>query len=141
MTKKKNISKEDLKTWQKYIKDQKDVFDKDKIFQNNQTKSKRFIFDLHGYTLTDANKKVKEIIHTCREKNFSEVLLITGKGIHSNTEKTVYISKDLGKLRHSVPEFINLDPELKVCVSSINPAEKRDGGDGAIIIKLKKFTK
>ena len=73
----------------------------------------------------------------CLEQNYSEVLLITGKGIHSNSDKDIYVSKDLGKLRFSVPEFIKLDPELNKLIVSIKEAELKDGGQGAILIKLK----
>ena len=61
MIKKKDLSKEDKKTWEDYIKDPSDIYDKDK---NNQKKfrKERFKFDLHGFTLDEANKKVKEII-------------------------------------------------------------------------------
>ena len=64
-------------------------------------------------------------------------MLITGKGIHSDTEKNVYASKNLSKLRYSIPDYINSDEELSNKVAKISSAEKKDGGDGAIIIKLK----
>ena len=73
----------------------------------------------------------------CLEQNYSEVLLITGKGMHSNSDKDIYVSKDLGKLRFSVPEFIKSDQELNKFIVSIKEAELKDGGQGAIIIKLK----
>ena len=66
-----------------------------------------------------------------------ELLLITGKGIHSTNEKDAFISKDLGKIKFSVPEFIKNDQELNSFIISINEAEKKDGGDGAILIKLR----
>ena len=73
----------------------------------------------------------------CLEQNYSEVLFITGKGIHSNSDKDIYVSKDLGKLRFSVPEFIKSDQELNKFIVSIKEAELKDGGQGAILIKLK----
>ena len=82
---------------------------------------------------------MKEIILLCVKKNYKEILLITGKGIHSNTEKNVYASKDLSKLRYSVPEYIKSDLDLSKHIVSISNADKIDGGDGAIIIKLKKL--
>ena len=92
---------------------------------------------MHGFTLDEANIKVKEIILSCSEKKYKEILLITGKGIHSQNDKDVYSSKDLGKLKYSVPEFIKSDLELKQIVVSIKNAGVLDGGDGAIIIKLR----
>ena len=138
MIKKKNISQKDINTWKNYIKNPSDIFDKDNIHKERQSKS-RFKYDLHGFTLLDANKKTKEIILSCLEKNYEEILLITGKGIHSNNEKDIYASEELSKLRYSVPEYINSNSDLSKYVVSISNADKIDGGDGAIIIKLKKL--
>ena len=100
---------------------------------------KRFKFDLHGFNLIDANKKVKEIIFSCVDNKYKEILLITGKGIHSKTDRDVYASKNLSKLKYSVPDFIKSNLELSKQVSSISNANNSDGGEGAIIIKLKKL--
>ena len=136
MIKKKNLSKEDNEVWQSYIKNPTDVFDKD--LGNKLIKRKeRFKFDLHGYTLDDANKKVKEIIISCSKNKYREILLITGKGLHSTSNENTYVSNDLSKLRYSVPEFISSDNELKNYIISTEEAGKKDGGDGAILIKLK----
>ena len=70
-------------------------------------------------------------------KNYKEILLITGKGIHSTNDKDIYVSKDFGKLKFSVPEFIKSDEELNKLIISINEADIKDGGEGAIFIKLK----
>ena len=141
MIKKKNISQKDIDTWQDYIKNPTDVFDKEKN-QNSKNLSKGiFKYDLHGYSLAEANKKAKELILFCVENNYQEILLITGKGIHSDTDRDIYISKDLSKLRFSVPDFINSKPELMRCVEHIRGAEKIDGGEGAIVIRLKKVIK
>ena len=139
MIKKKNISQEDINAWKNYIKNPTDITNKDNIKNNNKSYRNRFKYDLHGFTLLEANEKVKEIILLCVKKNYKEILLITGKGIHSNTEKDVYVSKDLSKLRYSVPEYIKSDLDLSKYVLSISNATKTDGGDGAIIIKLKKL--
>ena len=139
MIKKKNISQEDINTWKNYIKSPTDIIDKDSIESENNSKNIRFKYDLHGFTLDKANEKVKEIILSCLKKNYKEILLVTGKGIHSNTEKNIYTSKDLSKLRYSVPEYIKSNSDLSKHIVSILNADKIDGGDGAIIIKLKKL--
>ena len=139
MIKKKNISQEDIDTWKNYIKSPTDITDKDSIQNANSSNHNRFKYDLHGFTLDEANQKVKEIILLCVEKNHKEILLVTGKGIHSNTEKNVYASKNLSKLRYSVPEYIKSNLDLSKHIVSISNANKIDGGDGAIIIKLKKL--
>jgi DNA-nicking Smr family endonuclease len=137
--KKKNISQEDINTWKNYIKNPTGVTDKDNIQKGSQLDHYRFKYDLHGFTLLEANEKVKEIILLCIKKNYKEILLITGKGIHSNTEKDVYASKDLSKLKYSVPEYIKSNLDLSKHIVSISNADKTDGGEGAIIIKLKKL--
>ncbi len=115
------------------------MYDKDKDYEKNLPKNLRFKYDLHGYSLENANKKVRELILSCSERNFSEILLITGKGIHSNSEEDVYISKNLSKLKFSVPEYINSRPDLSKLIISISTANKSEGGDGALVIKLKKL--
>ena len=136
MTKKKDPSPIDKKTWEEYIKNPSDIYDKDLGRSNSVQRRERYKFDLHGFTLDEANNKVKEIIEYCLKNKFKELLLITGKGIHSTNDEDVYISKNLGKLKYSVPEFIKTS-ELNKFIISINDAEKKDGGEGAIIIKLK----
>ncbi len=136
MIKKKDFNQEDKKIWEDYIKNPSDIYDKDRDISNNIQRRERYRFDLHGFTLDEANIKVKEIIEHCIKNKFKELLLITGKGIHSTNDGDTYTSKDLGKLKYSVPEFIK-SSELKKLIISISDAEKKDGGEGAIIIKLK----
>ena len=136
MTKKKDPSPIDKKTWEEYIKNPSDIYDKDLGGSNSVQRRERYKFDLHGFTLDEANNKVKEIIEHCVKNKFRELLLITGKGIHSTSDNDAYISKNLGKLKYSVPEFIKTS-ELNKFIISINDAEKKDGGEGAIIIRLK----
>ena len=138
MIKKKDLSQEDKKTWEDYIKDPSGIYDKDNQNQRNIRKE-RFKFDLHGFTLEEANSKVREVITYCVEKQYKELLLITGKGIHSTNEGDTYVSKNLGKLKYSVPDFIKSDTELNSLIISINKAAIKDGGEGAILIKLKKL--
>ena len=137
MIKKKELNQQDKETWENYIKDPSDIFDKEKVTLKNTQKKYRYKFDLHGFSLDEANKKVKSIIEYCLKNKFRELLLITGKGIHSTSDKDAYTSKNLGKLKFSVPEFIKTNSELNKFIISINDAEKKDGGEGAIIIKLK----
>ena len=112
MKNKKDTTELDKKNWDEYIKNPKDIFDKDLNSNSNYSKSKIYRFDLHGYTLLEANIKVKEIILFCLEKNYTEILLITGKGIHSNTKNNIYVSNNLSKLRYSIPDYILSSKEL-----------------------------
>ena len=137
MIKKKKSDQEDKKIWEDYIKNPSDIYDKDKTISDNIKRRERYVFDLHGFTLDEANTKVEEIIHHCVKNKFRELLLITGKGIHSTNDKNAYISKDLGKLKYSVPEFVKTNYELNKFILLIHDAEEKDGGEGAIIIRLK----
>ena len=137
MTKRKDSNQQDKKIWEDYIKNPSDIYDKDRDITNKIQRRERYKFDLHGFTLDEANKKVKEIIEYCVQNRFKELLLITGKGIHSTINEDAYISEELGKLKYSVPEFIKTNSELNKLVISINDAEKKDGGEGAIIIRFK----
>ena len=137
MIKKKDLDQDDKKAWEEYIKDPSDIYDKDKNYSIENQRKERFKYDLHGYTLEDANKKVKEIILSCKENKFKEILLITGKGLHSTNDKDIYVSKNLGTLRYSVPEFIKSSEELNNFIISIEAADIKDGGEGALLIKLK----
>jgi DNA-nicking Smr family endonuclease len=135
--KKKDLSKEDINTWKSYIKNPSDIYDKDKNSLQNQERKDRFKFDLHGYTLDEANLKVRDLIITCTKKKYKEILLITGKGLHSNSDSDAYVSKNFSKLKYSVPEFIKSNEELSKLIISLSDADLKDGGEGAILIKLK----
>ena len=137
MIKKKDLPEEDKKIWEDYTKSPSDIYDKEKKNIVSNSRSERFKFDLHGFTLDEANQKVKEIILSCVKKKYKEILLITGKGLHSTTDNDTYVSKNLSKLKFSVPEFVNNNNELSDCVFSISEATIKDVGAGAILIKLK----
>ena len=137
MKKKDALTQKDKEAWSNFLNDTSRVPDKDQEYHTGNVKNK-FKFDLHGLTLDEANKKVKKIIKSCIEKKCREIILITGKGLHSNQED-VYKSADLSKLKHSVPEFINSDPEISKLILSMDNPSNREGGEGALLIKLKKL--
>lgn len=137
MIKKKDLDQENKIAWEEYIKNPSDIYDKDRNYSKENKRKERFKYDLHGYTLEDANKKVKEIILSCKKNKYKEILLITGKGLHSTNDKDIYVSKNLGTLRYSVPEFIKSSEELNNFTISIKEADIKDGGEGALLIKLK----
>jgi DNA-nicking Smr family endonuclease len=137
--KKEDISNSDKESWEKYLKNPKDIFDKDLEGKKLSDRPERYRFDLHGFTLLEANEKVREIINSCQKKGFKEILLITGKGLHSNVDQNTYVSKDLSKLKFAVPEYIRSRKELSEKIVEIEQANIKDGGEGAIIIRLKKL--
>ena len=136
MKKKDNISKTDKEVWENYTKNPNNIFDKENI-DSDPISNKRYKFDLHGYTLDNANTKVRELIFFCLNKKYKEILLITGKGIHSDSDSDIYASKNLSKLRHSIPDYIKNNSDLSDKIISLSAALPNEGGDGAILIKLK----
>ena len=137
MKKKEDISNTDRESWIEFLKNPKDIFDKELENKKLSNRPERYRFDLHGFTLLEANEKIRELINICQKKSFKEILLITGKGLHSNVDKNTYVSKDLSKLRFAVPEYIKSQKDLSEKVIEIERAEVKDGGEGALIIKLK----
>ena len=137
MSKKKDLSEKDLNTWEAYIKNPNDLYDKEKNNQKKQERKERFLFDLHGHTLDEANQRVRDIIFSCVKQKYKEILFITGKGLHSASDKDAYVSKDFSKLKYSVPDFIKSDDDLNKFVFSISDADIKDGGEGAILVKLR----
>ena len=137
MIKKKDLSEKDLNTWETYLKNPTDLYDKEKYNQKNQERKERFRFDLHGHTLDEANQRVRDIILSCVKQKYKEILFITGKGLHSTSDKDAYVSKHFSKLKYSVPDFIKSNDDLNKFVFSISDADIKDGGEGAILVKLR----
>ena len=128
---------EDKEAWENFTNHPSDIYDKEQEEKKEVFRKSRLKFDLHGFTLEGANEKVKKILLSGVNNKYREILLITGKGLHSNIDQDAYVSKDLSKLKFSVPEFIKNNDELNKYVISISEASIEDGGAGAILIKLK----
>ena len=131
------ISDKDRKDWENFLEKNEKLPDKDLGKKKNKfhiTKS----LDLHGYTLDEANKKVESFIIDCFDQKVSKVIIVTGKGLHSQNDKDPYISKKFGILKNSVPDFIKSNPRLMTKIKSIADAEIADGGSGAFYVFLKK---
>ena len=132
-----NISDKDKKDWENFLSKDDGLPNKDlEISKNKKITSK--ICDLHGYSLDEANKKVNDLICNSYEAGISKLVIVTGKGIHSENERNPYISKDLGILKYSVPEYIKNNQELMSLIRDIKEASIEDGGSGAFYIYLKK---
>jgi len=133
----KNISDKDKKDWDNFINSSDKLPNKDLNKQNNKNFKIRSI-DLHGYTLSSANKVVEEFINKSFLENINKLIVVTGKGLHSDNEKNPYVSKDLSILKYSVPEFILNNQNLMEKISEIADAKTEDGGTGSFYIFLKK---
>jgi len=131
------ISDKDKKDWDSFIKSNEKLPNKD--FKSNKEKTfKVRSIDLHGYTLDQANKAIENFINKAFIENVNKLVVVTGKGLHSENEKDPYVSKDLGILKYSVPEFILNNKILMGMINEIKDAKLEDGGGGAFYIFLKK---
>ena len=107
------ISDKDKKDWEDFLSNNENLHDKD---------------------LNLKEKKEKKI----KTFNISKLIVVTGKGIHSQHKKNPYVSKELGILKNSVPEYIRGKSELMNMIHSIEDANIHDGGTGAFYVYLKK---
>ena len=132
-----NISDKDKKDWKIFLEKNEKLPNKDLEKKENKFQITKLL-DLHGFTLDEANKKVESFLIDCFEKKVSKVIIITGKGLHSQNDKDPYTSKKFGILKNSVPEFIKKNHSLMTKIRSITNAEITDGGSGAFYVFLKK---
>ena len=132
-----NISDKDKRDWDSFITSNEKLPNKDFEHQKKNNLKVRSI-DLHGYTLDEANKTIEDFINKAFSENINKLIVVTGKGLHSENEKDPYVSKDLGILKYSVPEFITNNKDLMSKINGITDANIEDGGGGAFYIFLKK---
>ena len=131
------ISDKDKKDWEKFLSSKEKLQNKDLNFSKAKIKKTRSL-DLHGYTLEEANIKIKNFIHQSYLDKVNKIIVVTGKGLHSQNENDPYVSKDLSILKYSVPYFIKNNNELMKIINEIDNATIEDGGSGAFYIYLKK---
>ena len=115
----------------------KDVDFVEKNVKTNKVKK----LDLHGFSLDEANKAVKEFIIKYFDTGYKKLSIITGKGLRSKSQDNPYLSKKLNILKYSVPEYIKNDNDLSQKVIRISKASLKDGGEGAIYVFLKNNNK
>ena len=131
------ISEKDKKDWQNFISKSEKLPNKDDKLDKKTSLKIRSI-DLHGYTLEQANKSIEKFIIKSYQEKINKLIVVTGKGIHSNNEQNPYVSKDLSILKYSVPEFISNNKNLMKIIYEMKDAKIEDGGGGAFYIFLKK---
>ena len=131
------ISDKDKKDWENFLSNDEKLPNKDLKF-NKKKNLKTKNIDLHGLSLNEANKTIKKFIINSFDEGVSKLIVVTGKGLHSNVEKDPYVSKNLSILKYSVPEFIENNSELMKKIIEIKDAQIEDGGSGAFYILLKK---
>ena len=132
-----NISEKDKKDWENFLSKNERLPNKD-IKINNKSTFKTRSIDLHGFTLEEANKSIESFIMKSYQENINKLIVVTGKGIHSQSEKDPYVSKELSILKYSVPEFISNNDNLMKIIYEMKDAKIEDGGSGAFYIYLRK---
>ena len=131
------ISEKDKKTWNEFLSNDQKLPDKDN-FQTETKVNKTRLLDLHGKTLDEANQVIENFIRKSYQEKVHKLIIVTGKGLHSKNEMDPYVSKDLGILKYSIPDFLKNNSELMKMISNISGASIADGGTGAFYIFLKK---
>ena len=131
------ISDKDKKDWEKFLSNKEKLPNKDQNFYIEKAQKIRSL-DLHGYTLQEANLKIEKFIQQSYSDKINKLIIVTGKGLHSQNESDPYVSRDLSILKHSVPYFIKNNNELMKIINEIDNATIEDGGSGAFYIYLKK---
>ena len=131
------ISDKDKKDWESFLSENESLPNKDLITSQKNLNNLR-VCDLHGYSLDEANKKIYNLIKDSFNNSVKKLIIVTGKGLHSENEKDPYASKKFGILKHSVPEYIKNDQELMSLIKEIKEASIEDGGSGAFYVFLKK---
>ena len=132
-----NISDKDKQDWENFLSSSEKIPNKDDKLKKKSSLKINSI-DLHGYTLDQANKFIESFIIKSYEENINKLIVVTGKGLHSQNEKDPYVSKELSILKYSVPEFISKNKNLMNIIYEITDANIEDGGEGAFYIFLKK---
>jgi DNA-nicking Smr family endonuclease len=135
--KKSFLTSKDKKDWLNFIKQPKNLHDKDSFVEKNNIKKEIRKLDLHGQTLDQANLAVKKFIEQSFQDKVRKLIIITGKGLRSKVDNDPYRSKKMNILKYSIPEYIKNNIELNNKISTISEANLKDGGEGAFYIFLK----
>ncbi len=133
----KKISDKDKKVWENFISNDEKLEDKDLVLEKKKNYKIKTL-DLHGLSLDQANKTVEKFIVDSYNLEVSKLIIVTGKGIHSQNEKDPYVSKKYSILRYSIPDYVKNNKEIKKYIVDIKEADIKDGGSGAFYIYLKK---
>ena len=82
--------------------------------------------DLHGQTEAQAHRQLHQFILRASSRHLRTLLIITGKG-----------AQGMGVLRRKVPEWLKDEP-LKSHILAISQASPKDGGGGALYVRLRR---
>ena len=136
----KNKEKDDFTTFEEALKIYTPKMEENESFHLREKNEKTVFFerfseidieyimhtiDLHGKTLEEAQNIVKSRIIWCYKERFEHIMIITGKGKHSDNGPVLKIG--VKKILTDMPELIEY----------IEYAPRHLGGEGAYIVKIK----
>jgi DNA-nicking Smr family endonuclease len=84
--------------------------------------------DLHGLTQAEAHRRLDHFLAEAYDTGVRTAIIITGKG---------RVSENGGILRQMVPRWLNQPPN-RGRVVAISEAQPKDGGTGALYVRVKK---
>jgi DNA-nicking Smr family endonuclease len=99
------------------------------------SKGKRAIeakLDLHGMTLSAAERAVRTFIADASDQNRRIVLIVTGKGLRLEGGRVFG-----GRIRAEFPGWLDR-AEIRARVAGVRPAHPRHGGSGAFYVLLRR---
>ena len=77
----------DKEAWENFLSNKETLPNKDKDIDIDKKRPiGQLTFDFHGYSLDEANKKVFSLIKNCFKKGIRKLVIVTGKGIHSQNK-------------------------------------------------------
>ena len=88
--------------------------------------------DLHGMTQLEAQGVLENFIEHAFRAGKREVIVVTGKGTRPSGE--------IGVLRQMTPNWLNMEPNRSRIVA-FRYAAPKDGGEGALYIRIRKQNK
>ena len=139
MKKKSYVSSKDKKDWITFTKQMGNIKAKESdLLKENIKTNKVKKLDLHGFSLIEANKLVKNFITKSFNSGYRKLLIVTGKGLRSKSHNNPYLSDKLSVLRYSVPEYIKNDENLSNKITKISTADMKKWGRGSYIYFFKK---
>jgi len=96
--------------------------------------------DLHGMRQKQAHSALRGFLFASAARGHRNVLVITGKGTRGELERRRdFYMEERGVLRRLVPQWLG-EPEFRGIVLSYTTASIRHGGEGALYVRLRKFS-
>ena len=134
----KKLSNKDKKDWKEFTNSDEKLEIKDLDYNKFKKEFKKKSIDLHGYTLENANKTIRDFINKCFLEEVASIKVITGKGSRSKNKEDPYLSTDLSILKYSVPNYIKNDYELMKKIKKLDFESVNDISQGSFDILLNK---